>query len=98
MVKKLLLLLLCLNCYFTYAETIKTDVLVVGNGTSAVTAAIQCARSKVKTVLIVKGTWLEDMQGQNMITINTNRYLSSGTWGVFRQQVHAFYKNIPGYD
>jgi thioredoxin reductase len=33
----------------TFADTIKTDVLVVGGGASGVAAAIQSARSNVKT-------------------------------------------------
>src|SRR5476649_1497496 len=98
MVKKLLALSFFLNCYFTYAQTIKTDVLVIGNGAGAVTAAMQCAKSHVKTVLLIKGGWLENMQAQTMVVVDANRSLPSGTWGEFRKEVRDFYKKTPGYD
>ncbi len=98
MVKKLLVIFLFFNCYFTYAQTIKTDVLVIGNGASAVTAAMQCAKSKVKTILLIKGGGLENMQGQTMAVVDANRNLPSGTWGEFRKEIHNFYKKTPGYD
>jgi hypothetical protein len=98
MVKKLLLLPLLLICFFTHAETIKTDVLVIGNGASAVAAAIQSAHSKLKTVLVVKGAWLEGMQSKNMIVVNSGRNLPSGIWGTFRKEIRSFYKTTAGYD
>jgi heterodisulfide reductase subunit A-like polyferredoxin len=52
MIKKLFLVLLLLKCSFTYAQTIKTDILVIGGGAAGSSAAIQGARSKIKTVLI----------------------------------------------
>jgi hypothetical protein len=98
MVKKLLLLPLLLRCFFTHAETIKTDVLVIGNGPSAVAAAMQSAHSKLKTVLVVKGGWLEGMQSKNMSTVISGRNLPSGIWGTFRKEVRSFYKTTAGYD
>src|ERR1700744_2889629 len=92
MVKNLLVLFFLFNCYFTYAETIKTDVLVIGNGPGAAAAAMQCARSKVKTLLIVKGGWLENMQDKNMQVVETNRNLPSGIWGEFSKEVRSYYK------
>jgi hypothetical protein len=98
MVKNLLVLILVFYSSFTFAETIKTDVLVIGGGASAVSAAIQSSRSKLKTVLLVKGDWLAKMQGQNMITINADRNMPSGIWGELRNLVHQFYKSVQGYD
>jgi len=98
MVKKLLLLFLLINASFTYAETIKTDVLVIGNGISAVSAAIQSSRSKLKTVLLIKGTWLEGMQGKNMQYVISGSELPTGIWGEFRKEVRRFYKDTPRYD
>lgn len=98
MFKKLVALIIFLNAYYAIAETIKTDVLVIGSGASAITAAIQSSRSKLKTVLLVKGPWLENMQDKGMITIDANRNLPYGLWGEFRRHVHQFYKNTPGYD
>ncbi|MES2810000.1 MAG: FAD-dependent oxidoreductase [Bacteroidota bacterium] len=98
--KKLITLILTLSlfAYTVFAETIKTDVLVIGNGASAVTAAIQSSRSKLKTVLLVKGDWLADMQGKEMITVAANNKLPSGFWGEFRKHVNHFYKGTPGRD
>ncbi|MDB5032491.1 FAD-dependent oxidoreductase [Mucilaginibacter sp.] len=98
MAKKLFLLILFFNYYFTYAETIKTDVLVIGSGPGAVAAAMQCAHSKIKTILLVKGGWLESMQSQKMEVITTGSNLPSGIWGQFRKDVQDFYKKTPGYD
>lgn len=98
MFKKLLVLIIFLNSYCAIAETIKTDVLVIGSGASAVTAAIQSSRSKLKTVLLIKRSWLESMQDKGMITINADRNLTFGLWGEFRKHVQQLYKNTPGYD
>jgi hypothetical protein len=98
MLKKLAVLIIFLNAYCAIAETIKTDVLVIGGGASAVTAAIQSSRSKLKTVLLVKGAWLESMQDKGMITIDANRNLPYGLWGEFRRHVQQLYKGTPGYD
>lgn len=67
MVKKLPLLFFFLYTTITYAATIKTDVLVIGSGASATAAAIQSARSRLKTVLLVKGDWLEDAKQRQII-------------------------------
>jgi hypothetical protein len=93
-----LILILVLNWCFVFAETIKTDVLVIGSGASAVSAAIQSSRSKLKTVLLVKGAWLEAMQDKGMVTVTANSKLPSGLWGEFRRQVNQLYKTTSGYD
>lgn len=99
MIKKLLLVLLLLNCSFTYAQTIKTDILVIGGGPGGTAAAIQGARSKIKTLLIEQGPQLcPAMVSQTMITITVGQDLHSGIWGEFRKRVMAFYKATPGYD
>ncbi|GAA4092216.1 FAD-dependent oxidoreductase [Mucilaginibacter panaciglaebae] len=98
MVKKLFVLVFIFSSSFTFAETIKTDVLVIGDGAGAVAAAIQSSRSKLNTVLLVSGGWMPMLQGKNMITVSDNRTIPSGIWGEFRKQVHQFYKSKPGYD
>jgi hypothetical protein len=99
MVKKLLVVLLVCNCPFIYAQTIKTDVLVIGGTESGMAAAIQCARSKIKTVLA--GQFPKSDSGrinEAPVTVYTHRNLPSGIWGEFRQRVHEFYKGQKGYD
>jgi FAD dependent oxidoreductase len=98
MIKKLILILLVSNCSILYAQTIKTDVLVVGGGASGVAAAIQCARSKVKTVLAAQSIELVDSPATEMVTLDANRNIPSGIWGEFRNRIKDFYKAKAGYD
>jgi hypothetical protein len=99
MVKKIFLILFLLNGSFTYAQTIKTDILVIGGGASGTAAAIQGARSKLKTLLVEPGPWLGgSMTAGGMCVVEGNRNLPSGIWGEFRKRVHEFYKTTPGFD
>ena len=88
MIKKLLIPLLCFVFTFSHAETIRTDVLVIGGGASGVAAAIQSARSKVKTLLVEPGPWLGGsitMSGMCVLEANSN--LPSGIWSEFDRKV-----------
>ena len=99
MLKKFLLICLLLKCSTGFAETIRTDVLVVGGGASGVAAAIQSARSKVKTMLIEQGPWLGgSMTSGGMCILEGNRNLASGIYAEFRNHVREFYKPRLGYD
>jgi len=98
MVKKILVFFLLLGCNLTYAETIKTDVLVIGNGAGAIAAAIQSGRSKVKTLLLLNGPWLEELSLQNMTTLNEPAYAPSGIWNEVDKELREYYRKTPGYD
>jgi hypothetical protein len=99
MLRKLLLPLLFFACSFANAETIKTDVLVIGGGAAGVAAAIQSARSKVKTLLVEPGLWLGgSMTMGGMCVLDANRNLPSGIWGEFRRKVTDYYRPRLGYD
>jgi FAD dependent oxidoreductase len=98
MIKKLTAILLICNCSLLYAQTIKTDVLVIGGSASGVAAAVQCARSKVKTILAVKDTTFGNFGSGGTMSVETNRDLPPGIWGEFRKYIHDLYKNTPGYD
>jgi hypothetical protein len=99
MLKNLLLVLLLLRCTAGFAETIRTDVLVIGGGASGVAAAIQSARSKVKTLLVEQGPWLGgSMTSGGMCILEGNRNLASGIYAQFRNHVREFYKPRLGYD
>lgn len=99
MIKKLLILLLCFAFSFSRAETIRTDVLVIGGGASGVAAAIQSARSKVKTLLVEPGPWLGgSMTMSGMCVLEANRDLPSGIWGEFHRKVTDYYRPRLGYD
>jgi len=99
MIKRLLFLLLLFTFSFANAETIKTDVLVIGGGPGGVAAALQCARSKIKTMLVLQGASLGGFSAsEKMYVIEANRNLPSGIWGEFRRMVTEHYKNQKGYD
>lgn len=99
MLKKLLLPLILLSSLGLRAETIKTDVLVIGGGPSGVAAAIQCARSKVKTLLVEPGPWLGgSMTGGGMCVLDANRNQLSGIWAEFRKHITDYYRPRLGYD
>jgi hypothetical protein len=99
MIKKLTLLLLISNCSIIYAQTIKTDVLVVGGSASGIAAAIQCGRSKVKTVLADNGFKIGGgtLEGQ-MLALDAGNNIPSGIWGEFRKHIRDFYGKTSGYD
>jgi len=97
MIKKLLVLFL-LSSTCTYAETIKTDVLVIGGTPSGMAAAIQCARSNVKTILISRRDWMEAAMQQGTLYIKAGANLPTGFWGEYNQKVKDFYTNTTGYD
>lgn len=99
MIKKLLLPLLLIFSCTAFAETIKTDVLVIGGGPAGVAAAIQCARSRVKTLLIEPGPWLGgSITMGGMCVLDANRNLPSGVWGEFRRRIIDHYRPRLGYD
>ncbi|QEM13343.1 FAD-dependent oxidoreductase [Mucilaginibacter rubeus] len=99
MIKKLLAVLLVFNCTLSFAQTIKTDILVIGGGASGTAAAIQGARSKLKTLLVEQGPWLGgSMTAGGMCIVEGNRNLPTGIWGEFRRRVRDFYSKTPGYD
>jgi ribosomal protein L11 methylase PrmA len=98
MFKKLLALLLLCHCADLYAQTIKTDVLVIGNGTSAAAASVQCARSKVKTIWAFETIKLMPNSNAEMYTVNNNTSIPSGAWGEFRKKIQQAYSKKPGYD
>ncbi|AYL98521.1 FAD-dependent oxidoreductase [Mucilaginibacter celer] len=99
MIKKLLFVLLIFNCTQSFAQTIKTDILVIGGSASGTAAAIQGARSKLKTMLIEQGPWLGgSLTSGGICVLDGNRNLPTGIWGEFRRRVREFYAKAPGYD
>ncbi len=99
MIKKLLFCILLACGNITLAETIKTDILVIGGSASGTSAAIQGARSKLKTLLIEQGPWLGGaMTAGGVCILDANKNLPSGIFGEFRKRVSGFYGKTPGYD
>jgi len=99
MIKKILIPLFIFITSYSHAETIKTDVLVIGGGACGTAAAIQSARSKVKTMLVEPGPWLGgSMTMGGMCVLDANRDLPSGIWGEFRRRITDYYRPRLGYD
>jgi hypothetical protein len=86
MIKKLLIFLLVLNAAFLHAQSIKTDVLVIGGNPSGVSAAIQSARSGENTVLATDGFHIAGMSTEGATVILTDQHIPSGLWGEFRKR------------
>jgi len=110
MIKKLLILLFVFHSSYLFAQTIKTDVLVIGGSPSGVAAAVQSARSKVKTVLAENDTVFfipgEVKPESKSITftpfgvarIKGDINLSSGIWGEFRNRFREYHKDEKDLD
>src|SRR6185503_8868139 len=97
MIKKIVAVLLFVSsCSFIYAQTIKTDVLVIGGSPSGEAAAIQSARSKVKTVLVEPHAGPGLPGGMSVIYPNND--LPWGIWGELSERIRKFYKGKPGFD
>ncbi len=98
--KKICIFLLTLFfCGETFAQTIKTGVLVIGGGAAGVAAGIQSARSNVKTIILEPGPWLGgSLTSAGMCVVEGNRDFPSGIWGEFRRHIKNYYKNSIGYD
>ena len=79
------------------AQTIFTDVLVIGGGTGGVAAGIQSARQKAKTIIAEPTPWLGGMlTAAGVSCTDGNHNLPSGLWEEFRQQLYIHYgtKNL----
>ncbi|HEY4196663.1 MAG TPA: FAD-dependent oxidoreductase [Mucilaginibacter sp.] len=100
MIRRLLVALFLFAFSFAHAETIKTDVLVIGGGPAGVAAAIQSARSKVKTFLVEPGAFLggDIIKAGSTCVLDANRNLPSGIWGEFRRKITDHYSTRSGYD
>ncbi|HEY8780895.1 MAG TPA: FAD-dependent oxidoreductase [Mucilaginibacter sp.] len=98
MIKKLVVILLISNCSLLYAQSVKTNVLVIGGNPSGIAAAMQCAHSKVKTILVAQSASVCDFKINGITSVDANRNIPSGIWGEFRKHVQDLYKSTAGYD
>ena len=68
------------------------DIVVIGDGTGAITAALQSSRSGVQTLLITTIPWLGGMlTSAGVSAIDGNHQLPAGLWGEFRDSIYARY-------
>ncbi len=89
MIKKLFVLLLVSNCSLLYAQTIKTDVLIIGGGSSGVAAALQCAHSRVKTALAIQKD--DIISKAAIISLEANHDITSRIWDDFPSKARILY-------
>lgn len=74
------------------AQTLTTDVLVIGGGIGGTAAGIQSARLGAKTMIIEETPWLGGMlSSAGVSAIDGNHELPSGLWGEFREKIYAHY-------
>ena len=89
------LLLLCFLACTPTTNELQTQVLVIGEGTGATTAAIQSARSGAKTILVTPQPWLGGMMtAAGVSAIDGNHQLPAGLWGEFRDSLRKHYGGI----
>ena len=80
-----------LACSYPKEENL-TEVLVIGEGTGATTAAIQSARSGAKTTLVTPISWLGGMMtAAGVSATDGNHQLPAGLWGEFRDSLRKHY-------
>lgn len=86
--KRLIPFLIFFVPFFVSAETIKTDVLVIGGGPVGVAAAIQASRSGVKTLLIESsgqlGGFLSNQANKNYVLTSA---LNVGIWAEIYRRI-----------
>lgn len=77
------------------ARQVRTDVIVVGGGTSGVTASIQAARSGAQVVVVESSTWLGGMlTSAGVGAVDGNYRLPAGLWGEFRDSLAMHYGGL----
>jgi hypothetical protein len=91
--KYLFACLLLFHCFVSAAQKeIRTDVLVIGGGTSGIAAGIQAARMKVHTIITEPSSWLGGMiTAAGVSAFDGNHSMPSGIWAEFREQLYKVY-------
>lgn len=80
-------------CEFQAIE--KTNVLIIGGGTSGTAAAIASARMGSKTILVTEENWLGGMlTSAGVSAVDGNTKLPSGIWGEFRDSLVGRYGSL----
>jgi len=85
-------ILLILTASSLFAQTMQTDVLVIGGGASGVSAGLQAGRLGVKTIVTEPTTWLGGMiTAAGVSAFDGNHNMPSGIFGEFRSQLYKVY-------
>ncbi|MDD4055477.1 MAG: FAD-dependent oxidoreductase, partial [Bacteroides sp.] len=97
MIKHFILIGLFFLLLFFQLKTEKTevDVLIVGGGTSGISAGISSARLGVSTLILEEYSWLGGMlTSAGVSAIDGNYKLPSGFWGEFRDSLAVHYGGL----
>lgn len=79
----------------TTSQSIHTDVLIVGGGTSGVAAGLQSARMGVSTIIVEESPWLGGMlTSAGVSAVDGNYNLLSGIWGEFVDSLVVHYGGL----
>lgn len=71
----------------------RTDVLVIGDGTGAIAAAIASARQGASTMMITELPWLGGMLTSAGVSASDgNHWMPAGLWGEFRDSLRLRYR------
>ncbi|MFC6997253.1 FAD-dependent oxidoreductase [Rufibacter roseus] len=74
------------------AQTVKTELLIIGGGASGTTAGVQAARMGTNVLIIEETQWLGGMlTSAGVSAIDGNHQMPSGLWGEFRQKLYNYY-------
>jgi hypothetical protein len=77
---------------FLIATPVMTDVLVIGGGTSGISAGIQSAQMGVNTLIIEESPWLGGMiSTAGVSAFDGNHLIPSGIWRSFRNKLYLHY-------
>jgi hypothetical protein len=77
---------------FLIATPVMTDVLVIGGGTSGISAGIQSAQMGVNTLIIEESPWLGGMiSAAGVSAFDGNHLIPSGIWRSFRDNLYQHY-------
>jgi len=78
-----------------YAKHTFVDVLVIGGGTSGVSAGIQAAHMGVQTMIVEETPWLGGMiSAAGVSAFDGNHGIPSGIWRSFRSKLYKHYGSI----
>lgn len=75
-----------------FAQSLKTDVLILGGGASGTVAGIQAARMGVRALIVEETEWLGGMlTSAGVSAIDGNHNMPAGIWGEFRNHLYQYY-------
>ncbi len=85
-------LLILFSAFTGSAQSINTELLVIGGGASGVAAGLQAGRLGVKTIIAEPTTWLGGMiTAAGVSAFDGNNNIPSGIFGEFRNKLYQVY-------